>query len=629
MVITLAYLRKNKKIEQEFKKSHERLDFLDKNVSYERPVPIFIVILLFIFLNLTFYRVQRYRDDTNLSRSEYYSRLGVYGYLFNEFNGYTKRSAKNLIARSAKEEPSIQSDMNIIKENLSELAMLNSAEAKQIPVVALDKPHIIIYQMESVDGWALKQNPSPMPFLAKLIDENITVEHFFSNSCTTINAEFSAICSFYPESSGPVSDLFSNNNYYCLPSILKDKYGYETSLYHANSGKFWNRETLAPKWGYKNTYFSPVYKVRETDKNVLSDMVKNIKNSSRPTFNYVVGFTSHGPHNQQFIDFNSTENNTVIKPYPYELNKDDLPSLDEETIRIYLGFLTEIDDGIKNLFHELKENNLLDNTLVVLYGDHRYYSFNSWDKTADFYNYNEVPLAIHVPNHHEEKIKNIASQIDIAPTILNIIEGENFSPPENFIGKSMFAKEHPESAISKCLGETLYVDKNIILKNDILIGIDQPIAYLDKYADLKLENYEGCLSKVIEGSDKVMTDNNLCLGENKSIPVLNFEQDTDTDKDGLSDLREKTLGTDRKNPDTDGDGFLDGVEVINGYNPFGKGRGILSRIPRGKDTDNDGLPDEEEIKFGTDINNPDTDGDGYLDGGEVIRGYNPMGEGEL
>jgi len=47
------------------------------------------------------------------------------------------------------------------------------------------------------------------------------------------------------------------------------------------------------------------------------------------------------------------------------------------------------------------------------------------------------------------------------------------------------------------------------------------------------------------------------------------------------------------------------------------------------DTDNDGLSDEKEEMYDTDPNNPDTDGDGYLDGDEVKNGYNPNGEGKL
>ncbi|MEK7584068.1 MAG: fibronectin type III domain-containing protein, partial [Patescibacteria group bacterium] len=53
--------------------------------------------------------------------------------------------------------------------------------------------------------------------------------------------------------------------------------------------------------------------------------------------------------------------------------------------------------------------------------------------------------------------------------------------------------------------------------------------------------------------------------------------DTDSDGDGLPDKMEEGLGTDPQEPDTDEDGFLDGTEVLFGYNP--KGSGIL-RIDR-------------------------------------------------
>lgn len=42
------------------------------------------------------------------------------------------------------------------------------------------------------------------------------------------------------------------------------------------------------------------------------------------------------------------------------------------------------------------------------------------------------------------------------------------------------------------------------------------------------------------------------------------------------------------------------------------------------DSDNDGVSDINELKYGTDPNNPDTDGDGYTDGVEVANGYNPL-----
>ena len=48
-----------------------------------------------------------------------------------------------------------------------------------------------------------------------------------------------------------------------------------------------------------------------------------------------------------------------------------------------------------------------------------------------------------------------------------------------------------------------------------------------------------------------------------------------------------------------------------------------------KDSDNDGLSDDVEAIYGTDPNNPDTDGDSWPDGEEVQNGYNPLGQGRV
>jgi hypothetical protein len=46
------------------------------------------------------------------------------------------------------------------------------------------------------------------------------------------------------------------------------------------------------------------------------------------------------------------------------------------------------------------------------------------------------------------------------------------------------------------------------------------------------------------------------------------------------------------------------------------------------DSDNDELLDHLEAEYGTDKNNPDTDGDGYDDSTEISSGYNPTGPGK-
>lgn len=55
----------------------------------------------------------------------------------------------------------------------------------------------------------------------------------------------------------------------------------------------------------------------------------------------------------------------------------------------------------------------------------------------------------------------------------------------------------------------------------------------------------------------------------QAITYSGATRETDTDGDLLVDRREKELGTDPNNKDTDGDDYMDGMEVANGYNPLG------------------------------------------------------------
>jgi outer membrane protein OmpA-like peptidoglycan-associated protein/opacity protein-like surface antigen len=83
--------------------------------------------------------------------------------------------------------------------------------------------------------------------------------------------------------------------------------------------------------------------------------------------------------------------------------------------------------------------------------------------------------------------------------------------------------------------------------------------------------------------------------------------DGDPDKDGLLTSEEKEFGTDPDNPDTDGDGLKDGEEVR-----------TYSTDPLNPDTDGDELTDGAEVlTHRTDPLNADTDGDGLIDGSEV------------
>lgn len=104
-----------------------------------------------------------------------------------------------------------------------------------------------------------------------------------------------------------------------------------------------------------------------------------------------------------------------------------------------------------------------------------------------------------------------------------------------------------------------------------------------------------------------------------TMPLI-FAQEVDSDKDGLTDEQEINIyKTDPNLQDTDKDGYNDKVEIDNGYSPLLAGKKLKEA-----DTDKDDLDDEFELKLGAGINDPDSDDDGYWDGLEVARGYDPL-----
>ena len=89
------------------------------------------------------------------------------------------------------------------------------------------------------------------------------------------------------------------------------------------------------------------------------------------------------------------------------------------------------------------------------------------------------------------------------------------------------------------------------------------------------------------------------------------DSEKDSDGDGVSDEQEAEDGTDPNKVDSDGDGLTDGQEKEHGTDP------------NKADSDDDGVNDGDEVKNGTDPKNADSDGDGLNDGEEKEKGTDP------
>ncbi len=123
-----------------------------------------------------------------------------------------------------------------------------------------------------------------------------------------------------------------------------------------------------------------------------------------------------------------------------------------------------------------------------------------------------------------------------------------------------------------------------------------------------------------------------CVNSTVDITINVSDCESDDDNDGLLGGQEVALGLDPNNPDTDGDGIEDGVEVGDDLaNPLDEDSdGIIDALDSNiDDTDNDGVNDQQDPAN----DNPcipnrfngscDTDGDGLSDLDEQTNGSDP------
>lgn len=125
---------------------------------------------------------------------------------------------------------------------------------------------------------------------------------------------------------------------------------------------------------------------------------------------------------------------------------------------------------------------------------------------------------------------------------------------------------------------------------------------------------------------KYITHNNFFWASSISLVVCSFFGSSvfaaivDTDGDKLSDRLEAFYSTDVNNSDTDGDGYTDYHEIYHGYSPHDTNSIKMSA----RDEDGDGLSDSVEFKLKTDFRIADTDGDTHSDFEEVMSGFSPL-----
>ena len=262
--------------------------------------------------------------------------------------------------------------------------------------------NLLVIHGESLQNYTMnvKFNDRELtPNLNRLASEGIYFSHFYAQESVgnSSDSEFTLNTSLLPSSSGTVFMNYFDREYVTLPKLLKNE-GYYTFSMHGNSGISWNRNVMHPKLGYDDFYYyTKDYEIDEkiglglSDKSFFRqsvDIINNFDDTKYPYYATLIMLTNHTPFNDigDYSDYlvdiivDNEDNLEVIneddlKNSEEVINEEEnkvntIPYLEGTKLGNYFKSVHYADEAIGDLITELDELGMLDNTVIVIYGDH-------------------------------------------------------------------------------------------------------------------------------------------------------------------------------------------------------------------------------------------------------------------
>ena len=318
--------------------------------------------------------------------------------------------------------------------------------------------NVIVIHAESIQNAAMNQEfngEKVAPNLNRIKDEGIYFSNFYSqaSSGTSSDSEFTFASSLLPVTNGSVAVSYWNREYETLQKMLKEK-GYNTLSFHANNGDFWNRNNLHKSLGYNTFYSKSSYEIDDenviglglSDKEFFKQSVPIIKKEYEENgkfFATLIMLSNHTPFDalDKYGEFD-----TSIKEIAEDGTEKVYPYMEDTKLGNYFKSVHYADSAIGELFTELDEAGLLDNTIVVIYGDHdaklpksdyvRLYNYDKENDSVldkedenyypvDYYQYEinrAVPFIIWTKDRQFNKTVTTAmGMVDVMPTLSNML----------------------------------------------------------------------------------------------------------------------------------------------------------------------------------------------------------------
>ena len=304
------------------------------------------------------------------------------------------------------------------------------------------------------------------PNLNKIARSGLFFSNFYSQVSvgTSSDSELTYNTTLMPTKSGTAFVSYSDKTYISTPKLLGEK-GYYTFSMHANTAAFWNRQTMHKSLGYDRFYSKVDYEIDKenviglglADKSFFQQSVQKLKKIDAEHDNWygvLIMLTNHTPFSDidKYGEFPVDIVETVINEQGIE-EQITHPYLEGTKLGNYFKSIHYADAALGEFVTELEANGLLEDTIIVIYGDHdarlsrkeyeKLYNYNFDTKQFideddenyrkyDSYQYElgrKVPFIIWSKDMESKginkEISNVMGMYDVMPTLGNMLGFNN------------------------------------------------------------------------------------------------------------------------------------------------------------------------------------------------------------
>ncbi len=268
--------------------------------------------------------------------------------------------------------------------------------------------NIILVSVESLSAKYLDffgNGKGITPYLDELVGDALFFTNFYATGTRTARGLESITLSVPPTPGRSLLKRPENTGLFCLGSVFQDM-GYDTKFLYGGRGYFDNMNTFFSRNGYGVVDISDVPKKQISFENAWGMADEDL--FRRTIIEADVDYAKGQPF---FFQVMTTSNH---RPYTYPEGRIDIPSGTGRS-----GAVKYADYALHFLLEKSRSHPWFADTVFVIVADHC--AGSAGRVQLPIFRYH-IPLFIYAPHHvAPRKIDTLASQIDIAPTLLGLL----------------------------------------------------------------------------------------------------------------------------------------------------------------------------------------------------------------